>query len=89
MEKDDIFFTLEERRTYFKRIRLKEFEIQSSVSLTQMEIKEICKAAYKSINQSNHDADIVARAIVKALPEKLKRAKVTSNNGKRWLIVVE
>jgi len=89
MEKDDIFFTLEERRTYFKRIMLKEFEIQSSVTLTQEEIKKICKSAYKSIKQSDHNADSVAKAIVKALPEKLKRAKVTSKDGKRWLIAVE
>ena len=89
MEKDDIFFTLEERRTYFKRIRLKEFEIQSSVTLTQEEIKKICKSAYKSIKQSDHNADSVAKNIVKALPEKLKRAKVTSKDGKKWLIAVE
>lgn len=89
MEKDDIFFTLEERRTYFKRIMLKEFEIQSSVTLTQEEIKEICKSAYKSIKQSDHNADSVAKNIVKALPEKLKSAKVTSKDGKKWLIAVE
>ena len=89
MEKDDICFTLEERRTYFKRIMLKEFEIQSSVTLTQEEIKEICKSAYKSIKQSDHNADSVAKNIVKALPEKLKSAKVTSKDGKKWLIAVE
>lgn len=89
MEKDDIFFTLEERRTYFKRIMLKEFEIQSSVTLTQEEIKEICKSAYKSIKQSDHNADSVAKNIVKALPKKLKSAKVTSKDGKKWLIAVE
>ena len=48
-----------------------------------MEIKGICKAAYKSIKQSDHNADSVAKTIVKALPEKLKRAKVTSKDGKK------